>query len=915
MRHIALAVVLALNTVPASIIAATQDTATKASQPAGLQPVTTAEGVTEYRLPNGLRVLLAPDASKPTTTVNVTYLVGSRHENYGETGMAHLLEHLLFKGTPKHPNIDVEFTRRGMMSNGTTWYDRTNYYETFAANDADLDWALKMEADRMINSFIARKDLDSEMTVVRNEMESGENDPFSILWQKMSATAYQWHNYGKDTIGARADVENVSIPRLQAFYHKYYQPDNAILVVSGKFDAAKTLAMIQRHFGPVKKPSRVIEPTYTREPVQDGEREVVLRRAGDVQIVAALYHAPDGGHADSPAFQMLMQIVGDTPNGRLHKALVEKKLASEAFGLGMSMNEPGYGIAGAKLRTDGDREQVKRVMLDVLENIAKQPITEAELDQARSKWMNGFDKLMSDPEQLGTALSETIAMGDWRLLFLNRDRIEKLTVADVQRVAEQYLKQTNRTLGQFIPDAQPQRAVIPPKADLKLAFKDFKARPAVAQGEAFDPTPANIEARTQRSALPNGLQLALLPKKTRAESVAVTFNLHFGDEQSLKGQREAGALLAAVLTRGTRSLSREQLHAEFDKLKTIWAYQGNAEGGVLTMQTNRSNLPAALKLAQSVLREPALDATEFDRAKHELAAALEEQRSDPNAVARNTLKRQFNRYDPTDVRYQPSFEETLADVNKLQLPQIQQFYQRFYGGSHSQLAIVGDFDAAAVREQVATLFGDWRSTERYQQVLRKFDPIQPKELTMQLKDKANAVFSAALPIKMVNADVDYPALLVGNYVLGQGSGLSSRLINRLRQQDGISYGAGSSLKVDAADDASTLQVKAIYAPENLPKLKAGVSEELARLVKDGITEKELQDAKAGLLQNFKLERAQDPALAAELASLMDDGRTMQFVAELETKVAKLTLADVNAVIRKYIDPAKFVKVYAGEFKQ
>ncbi|WP_171014090.1 pitrilysin family protein [Chitinivorax sp. B] len=914
MKHLALAVLLALNTATLPVMAAASSTASKQAVPAGVQQLTSAEGITEYRLPNGLRVLLAPDASKPTTTVNVTYLVGSRHENYGETGMAHLLEHLLFKGTPKHPNIDVEFTRRGMMSNGSTWYDRTNYFETFAANDTDLEWALKMEADRMVNSFVARKDLDSEMTVVRNEMEAGENDPFSILWQKMAATAYQWHNYGKDTIGARADVENVSIPRLQAFYRKYYQPDNAVLVVSGKFDTAKALAWVQRYFGAVKKPVRVLEPTYTREPVQDGEREVVLRRAGDVQIVAALYHAPDGGHVDSAAFQMLMQVLGDTPNGRLHKALVEKKLASEVYGLSMSLNEPGYGMAGAKLRVDGDREQVRRTMLEVLENIAKQPITDAELDQARAKWLNGFDKLMSDPEQLGTALSETIAQGDWRLLLLTRDRIEKLKVADLQRVAEYYLKPSNRTLGQFVPETKPVRADVPPKADLKAAFKDFTPKPPVAQGEAFDPSPAVIEARTQRTTLPNGMKLALLPKKTRAESVSVSFGLMFGDEQSLQGQREVGGMLATLLTRGTRTLNREQLHAAFDKLKTSWHYQGGAEGGVLMLQTTRSNLAESLKLVRDMLRDPALSAEEFERAKHEAIGALEEQRSDPYAVASNALHRQFNRFAATDVRYQPSFDESLTELNKLQLPQLQQFYQRFYGANHAQMAVVGDFDADAVRHQLAQLFGDWKSAETYRHIPRAFDPVKAEELIMPLKDKANAVFMASLPLKMTDTSPDYAALAVGNYILGQGSGLSSRLINRLRQQDGISYGAGSSLHVDATDDAAALQISAIYAPENLPKLKAGVTEELARLIKDGVTEQELQDAKAGLLQNFKLDRAQDQSLAYALIDQLHEGRTMKQVAELEAKISKLTLADVNAAIRKYIDPAKFVKVYAGEFK-
>src|SRR6185436_4889293 len=242
--------------------------------------VTEVEGIIEYRLSNGLKVLLFPDPSKPTVTVNITYLVGSRHENYGETGMAHLLEHLMFKGTPKHPAIDEEFNRRGARSNGTTSLDRTNYFELFQASDDNLSWAIEMEADRMVNSFIAKKDLDSEMTVVRNEYEQGENSPFSVLLKRRQSIAYDWHSDGRSTIGNRSDIENWRIENLQAFYRKYYQPDHAVLLVAGRFEEAKALALVARHFGRIPKPKRTLPPLWTVEPTQDGNREFTVRRKG-----------------------------------------------------------------------------------------------------------------------------------------------------------------------------------------------------------------------------------------------------------------------------------------------------------------------------------------------------------------------------------------------------------------------------------------------------------------------------------------------------------------------------------------------------------------------------------------------------------------------------------------------------------
>ncbi|MDQ6635681.1 MAG: insulinase family protein, partial [Gemmatimonadota bacterium] len=326
-----------------------------APRAAAATKLSSVEGITEYSLPNGLRVLLFPDASKPTVTVNITYLVGSRHEGYGETGMAHLLEHMVFKGTPKHRNIPQELTTHGSRPNGTTWVDRTNYFETVPATDENLAWALDLESDRMVNSYIAKKDLESEFSVVRNEFESGENNPEGVLEERISSTAYLWHGYGRSTIGSKDDIENVPIDRLQAFYHRYYQPDNAVLVVAGKFEPAVTLRQIEQKFGTIPRPARSLErgnllyKTYTVEPTQDGERFVTLRRVGDAPVVMAAYHIPAGSHPDFAAVEVLARVLGEPSSGRLTKALVDTKLAAEATAYAYQFREPALLFARATL--------------------------------------------------------------------------------------------------------------------------------------------------------------------------------------------------------------------------------------------------------------------------------------------------------------------------------------------------------------------------------------------------------------------------------------------------------------------------------------------------------------------------------------------------------------------------------------
>ncbi|MFO0215465.1 MAG: M16 family metallopeptidase, partial [Burkholderiales bacterium] len=359
-----------------------------ANKPVVPEKVASVEGITEYRLPNGMKVLLYPDQSKPTVTVNITYLVGSKHENYGETGMAHLLEHLLFKGTPKNPDIAQQHNKRGMRWNGTTWLDRTNYYQLFQASDENLEWALQMEADRMVNSFIAKKDLDSEMTVVRNEYESGENQPFQVLIKRMQSIAYDWHNYGNSTIGNRSDIENVKIENLQAFYRQYYQPDNAVLLVAGKFDEAKVLGWVGKYFGTIAKPTRALPKLWTVEPTQDGERQFFVRRKGDIQIVMLGYKIPSNLHPDKGVADFVSFVLTDSPTGRLHKALVETGKAAQIFGFPYPGADGGLHLIGAVIKKGEAFEPVQAEMTKIVEEFFKNPPTAEEMERVRKNAAN-----------------------------------------------------------------------------------------------------------------------------------------------------------------------------------------------------------------------------------------------------------------------------------------------------------------------------------------------------------------------------------------------------------------------------------------------------------------------------------------------------------------------------------------------
>jgi zinc protease len=910
------ALLAALLAAPAAL-AADKPASAKTAAAAGLAPpekITSVEGITEYRLANGLKVLLFPDPSKSTITVNITYLVGSRHEGYGESGMAHLLEHMVFKGTPRFPNIPQELTARGARPNGTTWYDRTNYFETFAATDDNLRWALDLESDRMINSFIKEEDLRSEFSVVRNEFESGENDPSGVLLERVMSTAYLWHNYGKSTIGSREDIERVPIANLRGFYEKYYQPDNAVLTIAGKIDEPKTIGWVNEFFGKIPRPTRVLQPTYTVEPVQDGERHVVLRRVGDVQVTAAGYHIPPGGHQDFAAVQVLADVLTNEPSGRLYKALVESGKASSVGGFAFGLKDPGYMYFAAEVLKDKPVAEATQIMLAVLDGMKSQPVTDEEVQRARNKFLRFFEQTYNNSDRVGLGLSEYIAKGDWRLWFLSRDQMERVTAADVNRAAAAYLKPANRTTGLFVPDPAPDRAVIPQPPDPAILLKDYKGKQALKQAEVFDPSPANIVSRTRSETFPGGAAYSFLAKSTRGGAVNATITLRVGSLATLEGKATTAELTAAMLRRGTKNRTLQQVNDELDKLKSSVNIGGSGQTVTVNITSTRESLVPTLEIVGDLLRNPVFPDAEFAKLRDEVLAAIEQQRSDPQAIASLEANRVGSPYPANDFRRTLGFDEQVAATKAISAADLRKFHADYYGASRATAAVVGDFDETVVRAALGSILAGWQPRVEYVRAILPYFNVAPVARKINTPDKANAFMIAGLNLALRDDDPDYPALVIANYMLGGGF-LNSRLAVRIRQKEGISYGVASFLTADPLDKRGTFGTFAIYNPQNSARLVAAYKEELAKMLGEGFTEAELRDAKNGWLQGRNVSRSQDRELVGRLATYLFLDRTLEWDADFEQRLAALSVADVNAAIKRWITPDSITIVEAGDFEK
>jgi zinc protease len=878
---------------------------------------TRVEGITEYQLDNGLRVLLFPDRSKAVVTVNVTYFVGSRHEGYGETGMAHLLEHMLFKGSVKHPNAWEELEQRGGKSNGTTWTDRTNFFETLPAKSGNLKFAVELEADLMIHSRLAQEDLAREFTVVRNEFEENENSPQEILEERMCSTAYLWHNYGKATIGSRSDIERVPIESLRAFYHRYYQPDNAMLVIAGRFDTTEALSVVQSTFGKIPRPTRKLPETYTVEPVQDGERTAVLRRTGDVGVVGVMYHGMAGSASGFVAEEAIVHLLTHKPTGRLYQALVANGLAADVRGDTYAFAEPTVLEVFADVPAGKPLEPVRDKMVALVESLGKSAISEAEIARFKAAALKKIQLALTDPDRVGIELSDWAAQGDWRLFFVHRDRVKALTAADVQKVAQQYIVSSNRTLGLFIPTKAPVRAPLPEQPKVGPMVAGYKGTDSSeSEGEAFEPTPRNIDQRTERLTLPNGMQVALLPKKTRGGAVKMLLSIHAGDATSLAMGPAFVGLVGEAAARGTRRYSFQQIQDKLDSLLT--ELQFGADGwtmdepgeSMFRLSTIRDSVPEVLALLAEIVQRPAFRKEDVETLRKEKIAGYQRMLQDPSSIAVNDMLRKVRSWPKNDARHWPSFAESVGALKATTAAQVAAFHKNYWGGDAAQLAIVGDFDPVQVKALVTREFGTWRAQHKYQRLELTAQRGAPTDEELLTPDKEMANVGVVQAFSMRDDDPDYPAMRLVDFILG--GGFKSRIVERLRTKEGLSYGAWSWLVSSAHDKNSVLFIDAICAPQNAAKAMSSLIDEVSLLVRKGVSAQEIEEAKSRFGEQFETDLAQDDFLVRLLVQYLEADRTMKYYDSLTAGIRALTPTSLAAVVTKYLDPDRLVRVRAGD---
>ena len=859
--------------------------------------------ISEYRLEsNGLQILLLPEKSAPVVTFMVTYRVGSRNEVTGTTGATHLLEHLMFKGTEKYDRskgtgFDQVLERVGAETNATTWLDRTNYFATVPTNALPL--LVEVEADRMRNLALREDDRRPEMVVVRNEFERGENDPRNALDKELWSAAFQAHPYHHDTIGWRSDIEKVPIAKLREFYDTFYWPDNATVTVIGDFEPAMALAEIRKHYGAIPKSPRPIPQIYTEEPAQTGPRRVMVQRGGELGVVAVAHKIPPATHADWPAVQVFSAILTAGKTSRCYRALTDKNLTAEVNGqLGFN-HDPSLHITTAELTPGTKHEDVEHRLVSEIERIKRDGVTPAEVLTAVAKMLaeRAFarDGTFAQAEQI----NECIAVADWTLYVSLEEKFKAVTPKDIKRIANAYFVEKHSVTGWFVPSGEAGAAVATKEADEKPPLKAVVAAKAPEHTLA-SPVATNYAQSVIRGTIA-GIDL-LLCRTDVKDVVTLRGSITAGENA---GTNPALAHLAAsMIQRGTKKHDQFAIADMFEKAGVTIEFKVNTDTVEVEAKLLRKDVALVVSLLAEQLRTPAFAATELAKAKKQLIAEARQALDDTDTQAAIAFSQML--FPAGHPARRAGIAELISAIEKTKVADLRDFHSATYGPDAIRLTAVGDLDPQAFVQEVTKSFAGWKGGRA--SASRDTPPSLSGEKVVQLPDKSSVSVIIGQPSGLRVSDPDWLALNIATGILGRG--FTSRLVGNVRDREGLTYGIGATLAGDAFRTGAWY-AKATFAPALLERGLTSTRREITGWWSEGITADELEYRKSAAAGQFTIALETTHGLAEQLLRCAERGLEISWLDEFPAKVRALTIAQVNAAVKKYLDPEKMVTVKAG----
>jgi len=894
----------------------TKKTATDQTVETAFEFVKESGGIEEYRCTlNDLTVLLMEDHSAPVATFMVTYHVGSRNEAVGHTGSTHILEHMMFKGSKnfnkeKGNPIWTVLQDVGAQINATTWMDRTNYFELLPSEH--LGSAVSIEADRMRNLLIIEEDRQTEMTVVRNEFEQGENDPFDTLDKNMWATAYQAHPYHHSTIGWRSDIENVPIQRLQEFYQTFYWPNNATVTIIGDFKKEEALQMILDEYGKIPKSPNPIPEMYTTEPEQEGARRFVVKRSGQMGIVGVAHKTPEGLHEDNYAIQILSRILGSGKSSRFYKKLVDKGLATRVNMFDFPFKDNGLFISYVFLTPDTKHEEIEKTISDEYELIKSKGITNEELARAQGQIRAEQAFSRDGSYSIASNLNEAIATGDWTYYTEYLDNINSVTTEDVQRIAETYLLEDKSTTGYFVPNVgSGGGGGVPPTAQQAHQPQNFIGNDGDYSAREDGGSGASITEQITEHEPVKGLRLLTMTTGVK-DVVTIKGSILGGDVFSPQANRMIADLTAAMIDKGTNNKSKFEIA---DRLETVGAsisFSSGQQHVRFSIKCLKNDIQLVLGLLAEQLREPAFNKEDLKTLKTRMIGNLKRNKDNTGRQAGGTFLRYLYPKDHPNYSYQ--IDDKIEMVNKIDRASLRNFHKTYYGLGNMTMVAVGDVDGEYLSTEIEKVFRGWKTSTLSNWVnIMEAKDVNSTTDYVTVKDKTSADVYIGLPIGIDRTHEDFYSLMVGTYILG--GNFSARLMQTVRDAQGLTYGISSFVGGVNNGNDGYWAVWSNFAPQLVQTGYDATLEQLKMWVDSGITEAELNAKKTTITGSYKVGLANTRGLAAQILTNAERGRDNEYLDNFPNVINELTVEQINTAIKKYIDPNKLVFVAAGSLDE
>ncbi|MFD2940145.1 M16 family metallopeptidase [Flavobacterium notoginsengisoli] len=889
-------------------------------------------GIEEYLYqPNGMSVLLLQDNASPVATVQIVYRVGSKHEVLGNTGSTHLLEHLMFKGTPTFnkkngTTITDVLQNTGAQLNATTWYDRTNYFETLPSDKIEL--ALQIEADRMRNSLLTKEDKEAEMTVVRNEFERGENNPNSLLDKEIWASAYIAHPYHHSTIGWKSDIEKAPIEVLKNFYNTYYWPDNATLTIIGDFRKENVFELIEKYFGKITKAPHVMPQPYTEEPQQYGARKIVVRKPGELGVVNKAYKIPGALNEDLPALNILAEIISSGASSILNKTFVDSRMGIYAFANATNFKEVGLFTIGVGFPTTSKHEDIDAKISEVVAKIQKEGVTQDEVNRVVANISAQTVLARDGSGVIASELNEAIASGDWTDYVTGIDRLKKVTPADVLRVANKYLVEDQSTTGYFIPKqsgSQDQNTIqagnfMPENGPFYYrhtedghVHEESPADVSSSMKNSLDEKVSNENIEKSSSAYKrekvSGIDVVSV-KTSAKDFVTVAASISLGNYASETKNDVIPALTASMLSKGTTLNDKFKFSEKLQKLGVTLNVNASTFKINIGFKCLKKDLDEVVALLAEELRNPLFDAKEFENLKQQFIGNTQQSLNDPGERGDIALSQSI--YPKNNPNYSLSVEENIENIKKATLDEVKAFHKKYFGTASMRLVIVGDTEGANLTNSLKKSFKNWNGGVSEKLKFEEASKTAAKTEVVTIPEKPSAELFIGQFTGLKRADADYIPFYIGNYTLG--AGFAGRLMQTVRDNDGLTYNISSGIGGNI-ETGGYWFVNASFNPNLFQKGLDATMVQVDKWVKDGITAEELENKKTNLIGSFKVGMSTTNGMARTILSFIERGLEPNYIDQYPKDIEKATLQQVNDAIKKYVKLDKMIVIKAGSLDQ